>query len=182
MLDQTPVSGKWHNYGIGASIEVGKMFSSTQDDEGWGPWYNHWWIEPQAQLAYYHINGKSFTLSNGLKADQGDIDFLTGRLGVVIGRKFNYRKDRTEVDKRYSQFYIKGGIKHEFLGEQKLWVSDGADRVDFRGSLESTRVYYGAGFDWNLTDQMRLYAQVERESGDKYRKDYEISAGLKWQF
>ncbi len=182
MLDQTPVHGKWHNYGAGASIEVGKMFSSTQDDEGWGPWYNHWWIEPQAQLAYYHVFGKNFTLSNGMKTDQGDIDFLTGRLGVVIGKKFNYGKDRAVVDKRYSQFYVKGGIKHEFLGNQKLWVSDGANRVGFKGSLRGTRVYYGAGFDWNFTDQLRLYAQFERESGGKYKKDYEISAGLKWQF
>ncbi|MCD8244661.1 MAG: autotransporter outer membrane beta-barrel domain-containing protein, partial [Parabacteroides sp.] len=182
MLDDTPVGAKWNNYGYGASLEVGKMFSSTQNDEGWGPWYNHWWIEPQAQLAYYRIHGRSFTLSNGMKADPHNIDFLTGRLGVVIGKKFNYGKDRAIVDKRYSQFYIKGGIKHEFLGKQRLTVSDTVNEVTFKGDFRGTRVYYGGGFDWNFTDQLRLYAQIERENGGKYKKDYEISVGLKWQF
>lgn len=167
---------------MGVSLEVGKMFSSTQDDEGWGPWYNHWWIEPQAQLAWYHIDGAAFNLTNGLHANQGEIDFLTGRLGIVIGKKFNYGKDREEVDKRYSQFYVKAGIKHEFLGDQDIWISDGADNVHFRGTLGETRFYYGGGFDWNFSDQLKLYAQVEREQGSHYKKNYEVSAGLKWQF
>jgi outer membrane autotransporter protein len=73
---------------------------------------------------------------------------------------------------------LKGGVKHEFLGKQTLYVND----QKFSDRLRGTTVYYGAGFDWNLSDQLRLYAQVERERGSRYRKDYEVSAGLKWQF
>jgi outer membrane autotransporter protein len=176
--DNSYVHGKYNTWGWGASVEVGKMFSSGQDDEGWGPWYNHWWIEPQAQLAYYWVNGKKFSLDNGMAVNQKNGDSLIGRLGVVIGKKFNYGKNRKEVDKRYSQFYLKGGVKHEFLGKQSIRVNNDT----FSSRLRGTRVYYGAGADWNLTDQLRLYAQVERESGSKYKKDYEVSVGLKWQF
>jgi outer membrane autotransporter protein len=176
--DGSYVHGKYNTWGWGASAEVGKMFSSAQDDEGWGPWYSHWWIEPQAQLAYYWIKGKKFSLDNDMNVRQKNGESLIGRLGLVIGKKFNYGKNRREVDKRYSQFYLKGGVKHEFLGAQTLHVNSDT----FNDKLRGTRVYYGAGFDWNVTDQMRLYAQVERESGHKYKKDYEVSVGLKWQF
>jgi outer membrane autotransporter protein len=176
--DSSYVHGKYNTWGWGASVEVGKMFSSAQDDEGWGPWYSHWWVEPQAQLAYYWVNGKKFSMDNGMTVRQKNGDSLIGRLGLVVGKKFNYGKNRKEVDKRYSQFYLKGGVKHEFLGSQTVRVNNDT----FNGKLRGTRVYYGAGFDWNVTDRMRLYAQVERESGSKYKKDYEVSVGLKWQF
>jgi outer membrane autotransporter protein len=177
-MDSSYVHGKYNTWGWGASVEAGKMFSSSQNDEGWGPWYNNWWIEPQAQLAYYWVNGKKFSLDNDMNVRQKKGDSLIGRLGLVIGKKFNYGANRKEVDKRYSQFYVKGGVKHEFLGKQTLHVNN----ETFNDSLRGTRVYYGAGFDWNFTDQMKLYAQVERESGHKYKKDYEVSVGLKWQF
>jgi outer membrane autotransporter protein len=176
--DDSYVHGRYNTWGWGASVEVGKMFSSGQNDEGWGPWYGHWWAEPQAQLAYYWINGKRFSMDNEMSVRQKNGNSLIGRLGVVVGKKFNYGANRKEVDKRYSQFYLKGGVKHEFLGKQTLYVND----QKFSDRLRGTTVYYGAGFDWNLSDQLRLYAQVERERGSRYRKDYEVSAGLKWQF
>jgi outer membrane autotransporter protein len=176
--DDSYVHGRYNTWGWGASVEVGRMFSSAQNDEGWGPWYGHWWAEPQAQLAYYWINGKRFSMDNEMSVRQKNGNSLIGRLGVVVGKKFNYGANRKEVDKRYSQFYLKGGVKHEFLGKQTLYVND----QKFSDRLRGTTVYYGAGFDWNLSDQLRLYAQVERERGSRYRKDYEVSAGLKWQF
>ena len=45
-----------------------------------------------------------------------------------------------------------------------------------------TFIYYGAGFDWNFADNLRLYGQFEREEGDGYQKDFEINLGLKWDF
>jgi outer membrane autotransporter protein len=176
--DDSYVHGRYNTWGWGASVETGKMFSSAQNDEGWGPWYSHWWVEPQAQLAYYWISGRRFSMDNDMRVRQKNGNSLIGRLGVVAGKKFNYGANRKEVDKRYSQFYLKGGVKHEFLGKQTLYVND----QKFDDRLRGTTVYYGAGFDWNLSDQLRLYAQVERERGHKYRKDYEVSAGLRWQF
>ena len=178
MTDWQRVRGDYNTYGLGASIEIGRMFSSTQDDEGWGAWYSNWFIEPQAQLAYYWVKGKDFTLDNGMQVSQGDGDSLTGRLGVVLGKKYNYGKNRAEVDKRYAQFYLEGGVKQELAGRQHVSVND----VRFSGDMGGTRIYDGAGFDWNLTDQTRLYAQIERENGDRYDRDYYLTAGIKYQY
>ena len=173
------VRGKYKTWGAGASIEVGHMFSTGDDDVSWGPWYQHWFLEPQAQLSYYWLKGKDFELSNGADVRQRNLDNLVGRLGLVLGKKFNYGKNRAEVDKRYSQFYIKGGVKHDFLGTRAVYV--GSDKFE-ADDIGTTTFYYGLGFDWNIADQWRFYFQAEREEGDGYDKDYEISAGLKWQF
>jgi outer membrane autotransporter protein len=100
-----------------------------------------------------------------------------GRAGVVAGRKFNSPEDRTMVTKDYSQFYIKGGVKHEFLGKETVRLN--GER--FSGSLKGTRVYYGAGVD-DSDEDLRFYAQFEREHGSKYQKDAEVSFGVKVEF
>ena len=97
---------------------------------------------------------------------------------MVLGKKYNYGKNRAEVDKRYAQFYLEGGVKQELAGRQHVSVND----VRFSGDMGGTRIYYGAGFDWNLTDQTRLYAQIERENGDRYDRDYYLTAGIKYQY
>jgi outer membrane autotransporter protein len=176
--DWSMTHGRYNTWGWGASVEVGRMFSSAQNDEGWGPWYNQWWIEPQLQLAYYWGKGKNFKMDNGMTVSQKNGQSLIGRAGIVIGKKFNYGENRKTVDKRYSQFYVKGGVKQEFLGNQKITVN--GER--FSGNLRGPRIYYGAGVDWNATDGLRLYAQVEREQGSKYKRDYQVSVGLKRQF
>ncbi len=175
--DNSSASGNFNTWGWGASIEVGKMFSSTKNDENWGPWHNHWWVEPQAQLSYYWIKGKDFSMNNGMTVSQHNGDSLVGRLGVVVGKQWSYG-GANKVDKRYVQAYLKGGVKHEFLGNQKTKING----VNFDHNLRGTTGYYGGGVDWNLTKQVKAYAQVERDAGGRYKKDIEASIGLKWQF
>ena len=38
---------------------------------------------------------------------------------------------------------------------------------------------WGAGIDWQATDSLRVYAQVEREH---FTREINVSAGLKWEF
>ena len=45
-----------------------------------------------------------------------------------------------------------------------------------------TTFYYGLGGDRQFNERMRLYGQFERETGDDYEKDYEVSVGLKYEF
>ena len=173
------ITGKYNTLGWGASIEVGHMFHSTRNDLSWGPWYNSWWLEPQLQLAFYRVEGEKYTLSSGGRIRQKDADSLIGRAGIVIGKKFNYGEDREEIDRRYSQLYLKAGVKHDFLGDRTVWF--GSDRFDGEVAGKTT-FYYGLGGDWQFNERMRLYGQFERETGDDYEKDYEVSVGLKYEF
>ena len=70
------------------------------------------------------------------------------------------------------------GLNHEFLGEQEPIST--ASRMT--SDLEGTRGYYGVGVDWQATDNLRLYMQAEREHGEHFTREYNVSAGLKWSF
>lgn len=172
--------GTW---GFGASVEVGHMFSfdGGVDDRRW---FNHWFLEPQLQLSYFLAKGADYTTSTGLKVDQGNADFLTGRAGFVLGKKFNYGTV-DDLDRRYFQVALLGGVKHEFLGgDQTISYTgvDGAKASVHAGDIDGTRFYYGVNCDWQVTDNFRLYAQASREEGDRYTKDYDISIGGKLLF
>ena len=172
--------GTW---GFGASVEVGHMFSfgGGVDDRRW---FNHWFIEPQLQMSYFRAQGVDYTTSTGLKVDQGNADFLTGRAGFVLGKKFNYGTI-DDLDRRYFQVALLGGVKHEFLGgDQTISYTgvDGAKASVRAGDIDGTRFYYGVNCDWQVTDNFRLYAQASREEGDRYTKDYDISIGGKLLF
>ena len=180
-MDQSKADyGTW---GFGASVEVGHMFSfdSGVDDRRW---FNHWFAEPQLQLSYFLAKGADYTTSTGLKVDQGNADFLTGRAGFVLGKKFNYGTV-DDLDRRYFQVALLGGVKHEFLGgDQTISYTgvDGAKASVHAGDIDGTRFYYGVNCDWQVTDNFRLYAQASREEGDRYTKDYDISIDGKLLF
>ena len=171
--------GTW---GFGASVEVGHMFSFGGVDDR--RWFNHWFVEPQLQLSYFLAKGADYTTSTGLKVDQGNADFLTGRAGFVLGKKFNYGTI-DDLDRRYFQVALLGGVKHEFLGgDQTISYTgvDGAKASVRAGDIDGTRFYYGVNCDWQVTENFRLYAQASREEGDRYTKDYDISIGGKLLF
>ena len=171
MMDGTRVHDDRSSYGLGASLEAGRKIDFGFNNEG----RDHWFVEPQAQLSYFWVKGGDFTASNGMKIDQKDMDSLTGRAGLVLGKKFALDGGNGS---RYIQPYVKAGLNHEFLGEQEARLNG----VRMPSDLEGTRGYYGVGVDWQATDNLRLYMQAEREHGEHFTREYNVSAGLKWTF
>lgn len=171
MLDGTRVHDDRSSYGLGASLEAGRKLDFAFSNEG----RDYWFLEPQLQLSYFWVKGGDFHTSNGMKIEQKDMDSLTGRAGLVLGKKFSLEGGSGE---RYVQPYVKAGVNHEFLGEQEARING----VRMTSDLDGTRVYYGAGVDWQATDNLRLYMQAEREHGEHFTREYNVSAGLKWKF
>ena len=162
MLDGTRVHGSYNTYAGGISQEFGRLF---RFGEGF-------FIEPQLQLSWYWMKGTDFTTSNGMKVEQDDAYALTGRAGLVLGKKWDLDEGR------YFQPYIKGGVNHEFAGDQKVLVNG----IEFSDDLRGTRGYYGAGFDLQFASNARLYAEFEREDGQKASTPWSVSAGLRVEF
>lgn len=162
MLDGTRVHGSYNTYAGGISQEFGRMF---RFDDGF-------FVEPQVQLSWYWVKGTDFTTSNGMKVEQDDAYALTGRAGLVLGKKWDLDEGR------YFQPYIKGGVNHEFAGDQKVTVND----IAFSDDLRGTRIYYGAGFDVQFASNARFYAEFEREDGNKASTPWSVSAGLRVEF
>ena len=171
MLDGTQVRDDRASYGLGASLEAGRRFDFAYSNEG----RDFWFLEPQLELSYFWVKGGDFEASNGMEISQKDMDSLTGRAGVVLGRKFAL--DGGDGG-HYIQPSVKGGVNSEFLGRQKASFNG----EDMTANMHGTRVYYGLGVDWQAADTLRLYMQAERESGDHYTREYNVSAGVKWDF
>ena len=93
-LDNTG-SGSSHadygTWGFGASVEIGHMFSFAEDADD-RRWFNHFFIEPQLELSYFHARGADYSTSTGLRISQDNADFLTGRAGLVHWGPGNARK------------------------------------------------------------------------------------------
>ncbi len=172
----------YHNWGVGTSVEIGhKLPIGPQGATN--TWTNNWFIEPQMELSYFYVKGEDFTTSTGLKVSQGNADFLTGRLGFVLGKKVNYGPSESP-DKRWYQIGLIGGMNHEFLGDQTIRFTgvDGAV-ADVKGhGLGGTSFYYGITADWQVSDKLRIYGEFDREEGDHYTKDYGINVGVKYAF
>ena len=164
MLDGRDVKGDYSSFGFGLSAEVGKRF----EFDGMGGIF----VEPQAQLSWYRVNGKDFDLSNEMSVSQDDLNSLNGRVGVLVGRTFALSEES------WAQVYVKGGVNHEFLDDQEIRINGERFEDDFLG----TRGYYGFGVDWLVSRNTRFWAQVEREEGSDYTKEFEANVGMKYQF
>ncbi len=169
MTDGTRVHDDRSSWGAGLSIEGGRRFDFAANDSG------SWFVEPQLELSWFYVDGGNFTASNGMAVDQDNMHSLTGRAGAVLGRKFVLDGGNGT---RYVQPYVKAGLVQEFLGEQKARFNG----ESFTSDLDGTRVYYGLGVDWQAADNMRLYLQAEREEGEHFTREYNVSAGLKFSF
>ena len=162
MLDGRGVS-KVNNFGLGLSAEVGKKFGLTKD----------FFVEPQAQLAYYWIKGKDFSMSNGMKVEQDDFNSWVGRLSLVAGKDFKDAEGNTK-----GQVFVNGGVKQQFAGKQKLY----ANYIQFKDELKGTSGYYGLGYEANPNKKVSLYGSLERENGKHYTKEIEVLLGLRYKF
>lgn len=162
MLDGTSVRGDYEFYGMGASVEGGKTFRFD----------NNVFFEPQAQLSYYFIEGKDFVTSNGMTADQDNLDSLVGRFGMVLGKKWQLDENS------FIQPYFKAGINYEFLGDLDAVVND----VPFSDDMQGIRAYYGVGLDYQAGDSVKIYGEFEREDGDNLTRPWSVSAGIRVMF
>lgn len=180
-LDNTGMSkstAHYHTWGFGASVEMGHRFSLGDD-----LCKNKWFVEPQLELSYFRAKGKDYKTSTGLSVSQSDADFLTSRAGFVVGKKFDYLSN--ELDSRWFQIAVLGGVKHEFLGGDQTLTYTGVDKLratmkadDFSG----TRFYYGLNADWQIATALRLFAQIDHEEGSGYTKSWDASLGFRYSF
>ena len=170
-------SADYKTYGYGLSAEFGHQFALGNGIKSlFIPF-----IEPQMQLSYFMAKGKDFTTSTGMKISQGDADFLTGRIGVVLGNTVKYGEG---ANPNFFQIAFTGGMKYEFMGNQIVRFTgvEGLSKTRRADDIGGARFYYGFTSDWKLTDSLRAFAKLEREEGHHYTKDYDASIGVRYAF
>lgn len=165
MLDGVGVKGSYRNTGYGASIEVGRLMTVSEKHDVF--------FEPQAQLAYFAVQGKDFVLSNGLTVRQNDYESLTGRIGGVLGKTFTSFETG-----RFGEVALHAGWKGNLFARNGVTVND----VPFSDRLLHNRFYYGVSGYVTHGENLAFYAYAEREKGQGYDKAFEVGIGMKYRF
>ncbi|WP_213879674.1 autotransporter outer membrane beta-barrel domain-containing protein [Pseudomonas sp. dw_358] len=162
MSDSVQARGKYHDYGIGGSLELGKRFDLAEG----------WYAKPYGQMAALSVQGKDYRLSNGLEASNNSVRSLTGKLGGQFGRTLAMAGGGT------LQPYVKIAATREFANGNQVRIND--QTID--NSLAGSGVELGTGFVAQLSPAWQLNADFDYGRGERVDQAYGVSAGLRYAF
>ncbi|WP_296816349.1 autotransporter outer membrane beta-barrel domain-containing protein [uncultured Megasphaera sp.] len=165
-----------------------RLFDGDESKSSFGTWYQQasvewgrkkvlndaWYIEPQSQLQYTHINGHDFRTNDGVGQDFDSVHSFIGRLGFRLGRDIDANK----------AWYFKADILHEFAGNRtfNLTSVDGSERLRFDKTDHDTWYDIGAGITAELSNDRSLWLEFERNFNGSYDNEWELNAGMTWRF
>lgn len=130
---------------------------------------NRWYLEPQAELTYGHINGVNYTTTSGLSVKQEAIDRLIGRLGVETGRSFNQGS---------SAYYATLSGLHEFKDQENLQ----AGTLHYSEDMSGTWGELLLGYSTKMSDHSNSLVNVEKLFGKDVSSNWQINVGLRFGF
>jgi len=162
MSDGTAAAGGYTNYGIGASLEVGKQIGLA----------NNWFIEPAARLSAFTASGATTQLDNGLEASGRPTKSFQARLGATLGKNLELANGGT------MQPYVKLGVVQELARGNVVNVN--GNRFD--NDLAGTRLEVGTGFAAQAAKNLSLHADVVYSTGPKLVQPWGVNLGMRYQF
>ena len=130
----------------------------------------NFYVEPQVELAYTHVDADSLSLSDGSTYRFDDADSLMGRAGFALG---------FQCPENGNTAYLRVSAVHEFLGDAAVTGGNGAV---YEIDGKDTWVEYGLGANFNITDTTYVWADVERTSGGVLDEDYRATIGVRHAF
>ncbi len=165
-----------------------RLFDGDESKSSFGTWYQQasvewgrkkvlrdsWYIEPQSQLQYTHINGYDFRTHDGVGQDFDSVHSLIGRLGFRLGKDIDANKS----------WYFKADILHEFAGNRTFDLTslDGSERIRYDKTNHDTWYDIGAGLTAELSHDRSLWLEFERTFNGSYDNEWELNGGMTWRF
>jgi len=128
------------------------------------------YLEPQVELAYTHVDADDLSLSDGSTYRFDDGDSLMGRAGFMFGM---------QCPENGNTAYLRISAVHEFLGDNAV---TGGNGTVYEIDGKDTWVEYGLGANFNLTDNTYFWADVERTSGGYLDEDWRATVGVRYAF
>jgi outer membrane autotransporter protein len=162
MSDGTKASGDYNTSGVGASVEAGKHIK-LQDD---------WFVEPFAQVSTLWVDGKSYSLDNGMDASSNKADSILGKVGTTVGRNFPLDKGG------FVQPYVKVAMAQEFAKSNRVKVNS----TTFSNDLSGSRGEIGAGIAAQVSDVLQLHADVDYSNGENIEQPWGVNVGLRYSW
>ena len=135
-----------------------------------------WFVEPQAELSLGHIGSADYTMSNGGRIENDDVDSAVTRVGILGGKEFT-------IGGRPSNAYVKASLLHDFGGNGGATGYYGSDSLALQtGDLTGTWYEIGLGANLGIAKNSNLYFDALKTFGGDLRTDWQFNAGLRFTF
>ena len=157
----TESNGDFKTWGTSLAVEYGWRlpYKSTA-----------FWLEPQAEVTYGHLEGVDYTTSAGVNAHQKGMDSLVGRLGLALG----YTKDANTV-------YAKASAAHEFEGESSATMLSGQS-LTLEQDIGGTWGEVAVGGTVRLNKSIAAYGEFQTAFGSPVKTPYQWNTGMRYMW
>lgn len=155
-------SGDYHTNAVSVSAEAGWRFDVMKNV----------FFEPQVEVWYGHVFDAQYQTSTNVDVDQASTDSLVGRAGFRLG---------LECPNNRGTAFIKASVLHDWEGEADFRFSKGGvSSRTLTEDLGGTWYEYGIGGDFNATEQLHFWVELERGDGGEVDTDYRATIGMRY--
>lgn len=150
------------------SVEYGKTLYLDKDKE--------LFLEPQSQLVLGRLCSIRYTTNRGTEVYREGYNSAIGRLGILIGK--SHKEGKHPFD-----YYGKVSWLHEFGGDQTVaMVARNGETLDT--AVDHGDSWWEAGFGgtYRFSPKIQGYADVSRTFSSQIRTQWQVNAGVSWQF
>lgn len=155
-------SGSYHTNTVSMSAEAGWRFYPMQ---------NEFFVEPQVELMYGHVYDADYTTSLGVDVSQDATDTLVGRAGFVLGVKCPENRGNA---------YIRASVLHDWKGDASSTFTKGTLSRTLSEDFGDTWYEFGIGANYNATQNVHLYADLEATADAMVETSYRFNLGVRY--
>ncbi len=156
--------GSYHTGGTSFSLEYGRRLAIGN---------TNYYIEPQAEFLYGHLNSTGYTTSRGVKVNQECIQSKVGRLGIAAGWVSPEKKGNA---------YVKASILNDWDADAVIQTRKGNTRRRYHEDMGGIWGEFAIGGTWNINRRMSAYGEMETTAGNPVRTTYQLNAGIRIHF
>ncbi|WP_455922873.1 autotransporter outer membrane beta-barrel domain-containing protein [Pseudomonas putida] len=163
MSDGTRAKGDYDTAGLGASAEFGRHIKLRDG----------YFLEPFGQLSSVVIQGRDYSLNNGMQADGDRARSVLAKAGSSAGRTFELGEGR------FVQPYVRAAVAHEFINNNRVEVN--GSNV-FNNDLSGTRGELGAGITVSLAERLQVHADFDYSKGEHIEQPWGANLGVRYSW
>ncbi len=163
--NSTVSTGDYHANAYSVSAEAGWRFYPVKDVL---------FVEPQAEMMFGYVDSADYTTSSGIKVEQDSTQAVIGRIGFAAGFKY---------PNNLGNIYVRASLLHDFDGDVDYrFISSNGGSRQLSEDIGGTWYEYGVGANFNFTDNMHGYVDLERQSGGEVVEDWRWNVGVRYSF
>lgn len=162
LSDGSRAKGDYDNSGVGGWAEFGRHIK-------FGDGY---FIEPFTRFSAVVIQGKHYTLDNGMDADGDRARSLLGKVGSTFGRNFDVGNGKV------IQPYVSAAMGYEFAKNNEVQVNNNV----FNNDLSGARAEFGTGVAVAFSEVLQAHVDFDYEKGEYIEKPWGVNFGVRYSW